>query len=112
MARLLLTTLSMMSWIRANCFYRSNGPLHGGLCLSVRVTVPKRMTGDMVTQVDTEKVPCQLGDIGIVQQVSLVDRITDQHNKGLPPDRFGRRGRLSNRSRQEAQLNNSLGDWT
>src|SRR5271169_6820182 len=44
--------------------------------------------------------------------MSLVDRITDQHNEGLPPDRFRRCGSLSNRSRQETQLNNGLSDRT
>jgi hypothetical protein len=38
--------------------------------------------------------------------------LTDQHNKGLAPDGFRRGGGLSNRSRQETQLNNSLGDRT
>jgi hypothetical protein len=60
------------------------------------------MAGDMVAQIDPEQVPRQLGDVGILQQVSFVDRITDQHNEGLPPDRFRRSGSLSNRSRQKA----------
>src|ERR1700721_1743841 len=108
-ARLLLTALSLVSCTLASAFYRSNDPPHRELCFSVRVRVPKRMAGDMVAQIDPEQVPRQLGDIGILQQVSFVDRITDQHNEGLPPDRFRRSGSLSNRSRQKALLNNGLG---
>ena len=59
------------------------------------------MAGDMVAQIDPEQVPRQLGDVSILQQMSLVDRITDQHNEGLPPDGFRASGSLSNRSRQE-----------
>src|SRR3984957_5394295 len=70
------------------------------------------MAGDLMAQIDPEQVPRQLGNVGILQYVSFVDRITDQHNKGLPPDRFRRSGGLSNRSRQETQLNNGLSDRT
>src|SRR5580658_10031769 len=102
----------MVSCARTSAFYRSNDPLHRELCFSVRIRVPKRMTGDMVAQIDPEQIPRHLGDVGILQQVSLVDRIADQHNEGLPPDRFGRSGSLSDRSRQETQLNNGLSDRT
>src|SRR3984885_3099732 len=112
MARLVLTKLSLVSCAFVSRLYRSDDPLHGELCLSVRVRVAKRMAGNMMTQIDTEQVPCQLGDVGIWQDVPLVDGITDQHNKGLPPDRFRGRGSLSNRSGQEAQLNDGLGDRT
>src|ERR1700733_506384 len=104
MARLLVI-LSLVSCALASRLYRSNDPLHGELCLSVRVRVAKRMAGNMVTQINAEQVPCQLGDVSVWQYVSLVDCITDQHDKGLPPDRFRGRCSLSNRSRQKAQLN-------
>src|SRR5271155_422078 len=101
-----------MNWSLASCIHRSNDSLHRELGFSVRVRVQKRMAGDMVAQIDPEQVPRQLGDVGILQKVSFLDRITDQHNEGLPPDRFRRSGGLTNRSRQETQLNNGLSDRT
>jgi len=61
-AQLLLTTLSMVSCALTSAFYRSNDPLHRELRFSVRIRVPKRMTGDMVAQIDPEQIPCHLGD--------------------------------------------------
>ena len=67
MARLVLTKLSLVSCAFVSRLYRNDDPLHGELCLSVRVRVAKRMAGNMMTQIDAEQVPRQLGDVGIRQ---------------------------------------------